>query len=115
MHVRWGSTFTFSFHVSNGVKQGSILSPMLFNVYMAQLRSGIVGDIVGHLINHLCYADDLCLISLSSAGMQSLLDIRNSYAIEHVLTYNSRKSYSLCFKPKHIKFDRTCFYLNLEI
>ena len=31
-------------------------------------------------------------ISLSSAGMQSLLDICNSYAIEHVLTYNSNKS-----------------------
>ena len=102
---------------------------MLFNVYMDQLsirlnRSGFNnnnnnmngGDIGGRLINHLCYADDLCLISLSSAGMQSLLYICNSYAIEHVLTYNSSKSYSLCFKPKHIKFDRPCFYLNrLEI
>ena len=121
MHVRWGSTSTSSFHVSNGVKQGGILSPMLFNVYMDQLsirlnRSGIGGDIGGHLINHLCYADDLCLISLSSAGIQSLLDICNSYAIEHVLTYNSNKSYSLCFKPKHLKFARPCFYLNrLEI
>ena len=113
--------FYFFFHVSNGVKQGGILSPMLFNVYMDQLsirlnRSGIGGDIGGHLINHLCYADDLCLISLSSAGMQSLLDICNSYAIEHVLTYNSNKLCSLCFKPKHIKFARPCFYLNrLEI
>ena len=85
MHVRWGSTFTSSFHVSNGVKQGGILSPMLFNVYMDQLsirlnRSGIGGNIGGHLINHLCYADDLCLISLSSVGMQSLLDICNIYA-----------------------------------
>ena len=112
---------TSFFHVSNGVKQGGILSPMLFNVYIDQLsirlnRSGIGGGIGGHLINHLCYADDLCLISLSSTGMQSLLDICNSYAIEHVLTYNSNKSYSLCFKPKYIKFARPCFYLNrLEI
>ena len=72
--------------------------------------------IIYHLINHLCYADDLCLISLYSAGMHSLLDICNSYAIEHVLTYNSNTSYSLYFKPKHIKFARPCFYLNrLEI
>ena len=80
MHVRWGSISKSSFHVSNGVKQGGILSPMLFNVYMDQLnirlnRSGIGRDIGGHLINHLCYTDDLCLISLSSAGMQSQLDI----------------------------------------
>ena len=91
MHLRWGSTSTSSFHVSNGVKPGDILSPMLVNVYINQLsirlnRSGIGGDIGNHLINRLCYADDLSLISLSSAGMQSLLDICNSYTIEHVLT-----------------------------
>ena len=48
-------------------------------------RSGIGGNIGGHLINHLCYADDLCLICLSSAGMQKLLDMCSSYAIEHLL------------------------------
>ena len=79
-------------------------------------RSGIGGNIGGHLINHLCYADDLCLISLSSAGMQKLLDMCSNYAIEHLLTYNGSKSFSLCFKPKHIKFHAPCFYLNrLEI
>ena len=87
MHVRWGSIPTSSFHVLNGVKQGGVLSPMLFNDYMDQLvirlnGSGIGGDIGGHLINHLCYADDLCLNSLSSAGMQSLLGICNKYATE---------------------------------
>ena len=85
MHVRWGSIPTSSFHVSNGVKQSGVLSPMLFNDYMDQLvirlnGSGIGGDIGGHLINQLCYADDLCLNSLSSAGVQSLLDICNNYA-----------------------------------
>ena len=74
MHVRWGSTSTSSFHVSNGVKQGGILSLMLFNVYMDQLsirlnRSGIGGNLGGYLINHLCYAEDVCLISLFSAGI----------------------------------------------
>ena len=67
-------------------------------------QSGIGGDIGSHLINHLCCADDLCLISLSSAGMQKFLDMCSTYAIEHLLTYNGTKSCSLCFKPKHIKF-----------
>ena len=58
----------------------------------------------------------LLLICLSSAGMQKLLDMCSIYAIEHLLTYNGCKSYSLCFKPKHIKFYTPCFYLNkLEI
>ena len=69
-----------------------------------------------NLINHLCYDDDLSLISLSSSGMQKLLDMCSTYATEHVLTYNGSKSYSLFFKPKYIKLYAPWFYLNnLEI
>ena len=31
MHIGWGNTFSTSFCVSNGVKQGGIISPVLFN------------------------------------------------------------------------------------
>ena len=56
-------------------------------------QSGIGGDIGGHLVNNLCFVDDLCLIGLSSAGMQSLdLCSRPTYAIEHLLTYTGSKS-----------------------
>ena len=79
-------------------------------------RSGIGGNIGGHLINHLCYDDDFCLISLSSVGMEKLLDMCTNHAIEHLLTYNGSKSFSLCFKLKHINFHAPNFYLNsLEI
>ena len=95
MPIRWDTTHTTSFRVSNDVKQGGSLSPMLFNVYMDELsvklnQSGICGDIGGHFINHICYVDDLCLISLSSAGVQTLLDLGSTYvcAIEHLLTDN---------------------------
>ena len=56
-----------------------------------------IGDV---LANHLCYADDICLISLSSAGMQQLLNICDIYAKEYDLLYNGSKSYSLCYTPK---------------
>ena len=36
--VRWGSTHSDFFPIGNGVKQGGILSPLLFNVYMDNLR-----------------------------------------------------------------------------
>ena len=98
MHIRWGNTVTSSFLVSNGVKQGWIISPILFNVYMDQLSeklnaSNIGGNIGDKLVNHLCYADNICLISLSSVGMQQLLSICDIYAKEHDWLYNGGKSY----------------------
>ena len=33
MYVRWSGILSHGFHVANGVRQGGILSPYLFNVY----------------------------------------------------------------------------------
>ena len=65
MHIRWGNNFSTSFCVSNGVKQGGIISPVLFNVYMddfscALSRSNIGELIGGEIVNLLSYADGLC-------------------------------------------------------
>ena len=73
--------------------------------------SNIGGDIGGVLVNHLCYADDICSISLSSAGMQQF-NISDTYVKECDLLYNGIKSYSLCFKPKYSLFNRSVFTLN---
>ena len=116
--IRWGITVSSSFHVTNGVKQGGIISPVLFNVYvyMDDLStslndSGIGGHIGEKTINHLCYADDICLIALSSSAMQQLLNICHTYFTEHSLLYNGNKSFSMCFKPNTIKFTWLWFFL----
>ena len=62
--IRWCQGFSSFFTVSNGVKQGGILSPHLFNVYMDDLSVNLnklhIGCLyAGTLINHLMYADDL--------------------------------------------------------
>ena len=65
-----------TFRVSNGVRQGGILSPKLFNVYYMdelseQLNNSNVGqNLGGQLINPISYADDMCLLSFSAAGMR---------------------------------------------
>ena len=73
---------------------------------------GSLGD---NIINHLCYADDLCLISLTSSEMQHLLDICDTYAISHQLSYNATKSFSLCFRPKQIKIKPSSYILGKQI
>ena len=117
MFVRWGNTASTSFCVTNGVKQGGYISPMPFNLYMDDLSlkltcSGIGGYKEIFFINHLCYANELCLISLSSSGMQHLLNIYIEYAFTHKLLYNGSKSFALCFKKNTFKVSSLSFYLD---
>ena len=97
MYVRWGGFLSTSFNVSNGVRQGGILSPYLFNVYMDDLSVGLnkcpYGCLVGgKSVNHLMYADDLVIFSPSSAGLAKWLDICSIYGNQHDIRYNSMKS-----------------------
>ena len=66
MTVRWGHCISNSFNVTNGVRQGGILSPQLFNVYIDGLsdisnKSTICGSLGGKRMNHLLYTNDFCL------------------------------------------------------
>ena len=49
---------------------------MLFNIYIDGLRdilyNSTIGGSFGRIrVNHMLYADDLCIISLSSAGLEN--------------------------------------------
>ena len=60
------------------------LSPLLFNVYVNELsellnKSGFGGNMGGIIINHMLYADDICIVSLSSSGLRQLLNICIDY------------------------------------
>ena len=102
MTVRWGVCISDSFKVTNGVRQGGILSPQLFNIYIDGLsdilyKSSVGGSIGGKRINHLLYADDLCIVSLPSAGLQQLLTICDQYCAVHSITFCKVSVASLIF------------------
>ena len=71
--VRWSTACSEMFAVSNGVRQGGILSPLFFNVYMDGLsdilcRTECGCTMGGRMINHLMYADDIHAITFNHAN-----------------------------------------------
>ena len=44
------------------------------------------------------YADDLCIVSLSSAGLQKLVSICDEYCASHSITFNVKKYVCMFFK-----------------
>jgi retron-type reverse transcriptase len=80
INVRWKKILTDSFLMRNGIRQGSILSPYLFSVYMCDVSDVIMKSGVGCYVgnkpcNILLHADDFVLISPSWYAQQRLLDL----------------------------------------
>jgi hypothetical protein len=102
MQVKWGSMISRKFGVQNGVKQGGILSPILFNVYMDILLerlkdSGIGCHVDGVYVGALAYADDLTLLCPSLQGLQSMLKVCEEFSREFSVRFNPTKTQCIHF------------------
>ena len=99
--VRWGSALSDNFLITNGVRQGGILSPLFFCVYMDCLSESLCNtqtgcNVGGVMINHLMYADDLVIISPSAKGLQRLVDYYVLCMVRFMTYYLTRTKQSTC-------------------
>ena len=83
--VKWCGAYSDHFRVSNGVRQGAVSSAVLFAVYIDELLSILKRSRLGCHIDALfvgafIFADDILLLSASKAGLQSLVNICNTFA-----------------------------------
>lgn len=109
--VRWAGHNSSSFNVGNGVRQGGVISPILFNLVVDDLSRKLNECYAGCYLNgqsqnHLFYADDSVLIAPSPHALQELVDICQVYARENGIRYNVKKTVCMCVKPKtrkHLK------------
>ena len=105
--VAWESVFSEFFPVNNGVRQGGIMSPLLFNLYIndlsLRLRSLPVGCYCGDMVvNHLMYADDIVLLAPSGKGMQSIINATYDYGHAHDIVFNTLKSSAMFYDTLRI-------------
>ena len=80
MKVRWDHSLSESFHVSNGVRQGGVLSPVLFAVYLDGLLEELADSGCGCYWRNLfagtfCYADDIVLLAPCASALRVMLNI----------------------------------------
>jgi len=104
VRVLWAGLTSDYFTTLNGVKQGGVLSPILFCVYIDDLLVRLsltgAGCYIGlHFTGALAYADDIVLLAPSPSAMRHLLAICDSYAADFDIVFNADKSKFLVIVP----------------
>ena len=64
MQVRWSTYLWEPFTVSNGVRQGGILSPIFFNVYLEDLSNDLLNTPAGCFIGYQSFNHVFMLMTL---------------------------------------------------
>ena len=113
--VRWGSSHSERFSVTNGVRQGAVSSPLLFSVYIDDLisllrRSGLGCRVDNIFYGVLGYADDLLVLSASRSGLQAMVSICEKSAKMRKLKFSTsldpNKSKTKCIMFTKGKLDK---------
>ena len=100
--VRWGETLGEWFAIMAGVRQGGILSPNFYSLYVDGLveilaAAGIGCHVRNTFLSILLYADDMCLIAPSLKGLQRLLLLTENYCADWDIMLNPKKSKNMQF------------------
>jgi len=118
MRIRLEKHFLSSpIEITEGVLQGEVLFPLLFNLYISDIESvQKQADSIGVNINHLeqlhmlAYADDMVVLSESAHGLKKKIEALEVYFENLSLQVNIGKTKILVFRKggkvsKKVHFD----------
>ena len=122
--VRINGSTTDWFDVNIGLRQGCLLSPLLFNCFINDLAAKVKAIGKGVLIDEsericiLLYADEFVLLGDSEADLQAMLNVLSTWCDENQMVVNHAKSKVVHYRPASIpqtNFNFTCCSSNIEI
>jgi hypothetical protein len=95
--VKFNRERSETIRITEGVKQGGILSPFLFNYYIDDLLRECLSKNIGALVGDenlsiIGYCDDLILLSPIAKHLEILLGICEKFAEKWKLEFNAKKS-----------------------
>ena len=101
--VKIGKKYSPSFKTNIGVRQGCVLSPLLFNLFLADLQP-LLDSCQDNVkidenteLSCLLWADDILMFSETAEGLQSKLNNLEKYCKENKLTVNTDKTQCMIF------------------
>ena len=92
------------FNITSGVKQGDVLSPTLFSMYLNDMAVGIKQlqcgvNLNGFELSILLYADDIVLIAPDEHKLQLMLEFVSSWCKKWRMMVNTDKTQVVHFRP----------------
>ena len=113
--VKWDNHYSEWFLISAGVRQGGVLSPNFYSIYVDDLvyilKSSKIGCYYANTFAAaLLYADDMAVLAPSLKGLQYLLSLCSTYCETWDIRLNGLKTKNMCFgkspTPRHkLKVD----------
>ena len=92
------------FDITSGVKQGDVLSPTLFSMFLNDLAIGIKD--LGYRVNlgnsEICillYADDIVLIAPDESSLHAMVNFVSSWCSKWRMVVNTEKTKVVDFRP----------------
>ena len=104
LQVKVGDVLTHPFKSLWGVRQGDVLSPTLFNIFVNDIPDALKDCAPAHYDNNiiqcLLYADDLIMFSETIEGLQKALDNVSGYCRKWKMDINIEKTKIMCLNQK---------------
>ena len=119
--IRLNGTLSDPFNVSSGVKQGDIISPVLFSMYLNDLATGIKELNCGIEIDAiklaiLLYADDIVLIAPNEVSLQKMIDFVSNWCKKWRMAINADKTQIVHFRSFKTNVTKNIFrFANIEL